>query len=90
MKRTNVPTSCIHTEYFGHTHTLSLALFGVLLQNLDLDALLAPRKSVFDSAIPMGSLVTEYLKPSLSGTFFQLIFGNLGHFLSKLPQVWVT
>ena len=54
----------------GQTDALALTLFSVLLQNLDLDALLAPRKSVFDSAILIGSLITELLKTSLSGTFF--------------------
>ena len=54
---------------FGHTYTLALALFSVLLQDFDLDVLLAPRKSVFDSAILMESLVTEFLRPSLSRTF---------------------
>ena len=54
---------------FGHTYTLVLALFSVLLQDFDLDVLLAPRKSVFDSAILMESLVTGFLGPSLSRTF---------------------
>ena len=68
MEQTNFPTSYIHTVDFGHIYTLALALCTV--QNLDLDALVALPKSVFDSPIHMRSLATGLLKPSLSGTFF--------------------
>ena len=60
MEQTNFPMPYIHTGYFRHTNMLTLALFNVLFQNRDLVALLAPRKSVFYSAILMKSLATGF------------------------------
>ena len=70
VERKNFPTLYINKADFGHTYTLVIALFSVLLQNLDLNVLLAPHKSIFYSAILVGRLVTGLWKSSLSEKFF--------------------